>query len=130
VIRRSHQSTVERADAKPAMIAASDSTIGTFMAGSWTIHGDDQTRSAWIVADARIRFAGFFRAKGKRLLSGHRLSTIEFVPNRDEVRTADLSCESVGTVSKFDIRGENRRSELSQCAESRRFARFPPAQRI
>jgi hypothetical protein len=87
------------------MIAASDSTIGTFMAGSWTILGDDQTRpaysSAWKVADARIGFYRILSYKGKGNPVRPLTHTIEFVPNRDEVRTADLSCESVGTVSKF-----------------------------
>ena len=87
------------------MIAASDSTIGIFMAGSWTILGDNQTRptysSAWKVADARIGFCRMLSCKGKRTPVRPLTQTIEFVPNRDEMRPADLSCESVGTASKF-----------------------------
>src|ERR1700738_3429996 len=95
---------VGRADAKPAMIAASVSTIRTFMAGSWTILGGDQThpvgRSARKVADARIGFCRILSRKGKGTPVRPLKHTIEFVPC-DKVRTADPLCESVRTVSKF-----------------------------
>src|SRR5882757_4514980 len=53
------------------------------------------------VADARIGFCRIPSCKGKETPVRPLTHTIEFVPNRDEVRTVDLSCESVGTASKF-----------------------------